>query len=910
MNKKKITGVLFVLAILAGAIFVWNFFSAPDPVDFSADIKPILNKNCIGCHGGVAKNGGLSLLFQEEALGNTKAGRPAIIPGNALGSELIKRLHSNNPELRMPYKKPKLAKKDIDLLTRWINEGAKWGDHWAYTLPEKVAVPDEVDTSKPNVSTFLQNGIDRFILDKMETAGLQPNAPANKNVISRRVAFDITGLPLSEQEFQDFNSGTTSYEELVDQLLDKPAFGEKWATWWLDMARFADSKGYEKDGGRTIWKYRDWVIKAMNKDMPYDQFTIEQLAGDLLPNPTIDQLVATGFHRNTMNNDEGGTEDEEFRVAAVMDRVNTTFEVWQSTTIGCVQCHGHPYDPFLQKEYYNIMAFFNNSRDEDVPAEKPVLKFYTPEQQIDVDKVVDWVSKFGDEKTTKSYTDFIRFEEPVYHAHSAVDFVNGVYDNHAAFALWDDGSCYMKDVYTKNSSYIYLRYNARHNGTKINIRENDANGQLLGSFTINKTGTVTKKFPIKNIDKKVALYFESNNDNVKKEVGLINIYWMAFIEDIPGKQEAGHKEVANTFDQLLLTNTPNVPIMGENPDYMKRTTQVFVRGNWLIKGDTVQPNTPPILNEWKEEWPKNRLGFANWLVDKQNPLTARTLVNRIWHQIYGVGLVSTVEDIGSQSSSPSHPEMLDWLALRFMNEHQWSIKSLIKEIVLSGAYRQNSATTPEEYQKDPDNVFYARGPRQRLSAEQVRDQALAISGLLSSKMYGPSVMPPQPDGVWQTVYNSAKWIESKGEDKYRRAVYTYLKRTSPYPSFMTFDSGSREVCTIRRTVTNTPLQALITLNDPVYIEAAYHLAKSMKTEKGVNERIQKGYEKATQSKIEKETLTVLKELYQTSLAEFNENKEAAKDLLQFEEGDTSAELAALTVVANAIMNLDEFLTKA
>jgi hypothetical protein len=291
-------------------------------------------------------------------------------------------------------------------------------------------------------------------------------------------------------------------------------------------------------------------------------------------------------------------------------------------------------------------------------------------------------------------------------------------------------------------------------------------------------------------------------------------------------------------------------------------------------------------------------------------LTARTLVNRIWHQIYGVGLVSTIEDIGSQSAAPSHPEMLDWLSLRFMNELNWSIKSLVKEIVLSGTYRQNSETTPKGYQVDPDNVFYARGPRQRLSAEQIRDQALAISGLLSAKMYGPSVMPPQPDGVWQTVYSGQKWVESKGEDKYRRAVYTYLKRTSPYPSFMTFDSGSREVCTIRRTVTNTPLQALITLNDPVYVEAAYHLAKTMKTGSDLDESIGKGYEKATQSIIKGETLTVLKELYQTSLAEFENNMEAARDLLHFEDVDSSAELAALTVVASAIMNLDEFLTKA
>jgi hypothetical protein len=911
MNKKKITGVLFAIVILIGVIFVWKFFSAPDPVDFSADIKPILNESCISCHGGVAKNGGFSLLFEEEALGNTKSGSPAILPGNALGSEMIKRVHSNNPEMRMPYKKAKLSDHDIDLLTRWINEGAKWGDHWAYSLPEKVAIPEEFEISKTASEEFLQNGIDRFILEKLETEELHPNAPADKNIISRRVAFDITGLPLSDKEFNDFNAGTISYEKLVDNLLSKPSFGEKWATWWLDMARYADSKGYEKDQSRTMWQYRDWVIKAFNKDMPYDQFTIEQLAGDLLPNPTMDQMIATAFHRNTMNNDEGGTEDEEFRVASVMDRVSTTFEVWQSTTIGCVQCHSHPYDPFLQKEYYNIMAFYNNARDEDTPSESPVLKFYNEEQQVDVDKVMDWVATFGNEKTTKAYADFLRLQEPVYHAHSAINFQNGVYDNHAAFNLWDDGSCVLENVYTKNSSYIYFKYNARHNGTKVTIRENDANGEVFASFTLNRTkGTVTERFPIKNIDRKVNLYLETNNDNVKNQISVMNVYWLAFIDDLPGEDEKDHTAINATFDKLLMAPTPTLPVMSENPAYMKRTTQIFTRGNWLMKADTVEAVTPKVLNAWNEDWPKNRLGFSKWLVDKKNPLTARTLVNRIWHQIYGVGLVSTIEDIGSQSAAPSHPEMLDWLSLRFMNELNWSIKSLVKEIVLSGTYRQNSETTPKGYQLDPDNVFYARGPRQRLSAEQIRDQALAISGLLSAKMYGPSVMPPQPDGVWQTVYNGQKWVESKGEDKYRRAVYTYLKRTSPYPSFMTFDSGSREVCTIRRTVTNTPLQALITLNDPVYVEAAYHLAKTMKTGSDLDESIGKGYEKATQSIIKGETLTVLKELYQTSLAEFENNMEAARDLLHFEDVDSSAELAALTVVANAIMNLDEFLTKA
>ncbi len=384
---------------------------------------------------------------------------------------------------------------------------------------------------------------------------------------------------------------------------------------------------------------------------------------------------------------------------------------------------------------------------------------------------------------------------------------------------------------------------------------------------------------------------------------------MAFIPDIPNKKHPEYKLIHDDFLQLLNTKTESIPITSENPDYMRRTTQVFERGNWLLKADTVQASVPASLNPWDNNWENNRLGLSKWIVDKKNPLTARTLVNRVWHQLFGRGLVATVEDIGSQSEPPTHPELLDWLALRFMNEHHWSIKALIKEIVMSGTYRQSSETTVKDYQLDPHNEFYARGPRQRLSAEQIRDQALYVSGLLSNKMYGPSVMPPQPDGVWQTVYSGQTWQESKGEDKYRRAVYTYIKRTSPYPSFLTFDAGSREVCTIRRTVTNTPLQALVTLNDPVYLEAAYRFAKMIDQNKAIEENIAFAYKKATYSEISKEKLETLVQLYDTALAAFDKEENDTKLFLNLEEKPT-AKLAALTVVANAIMNLDEFLTRA
>ncbi|WP_276165513.1 PSD1 and planctomycete cytochrome C domain-containing protein [Zobellia alginiliquefaciens] len=910
--KKNITDNIYWFLFLPLEILLLGACQSSPPVDFSTQIKPILNNKCITCHGGVKKNGGFSLLFEDEAFAKTESGIAAIIPGNAAGSEMIKRLHEENPELRMPYEKPKLTDKEIDLLTRWIDEGAKWGQHWAYSLPKKVAVPHvhmEAGLTPRNNSDFIKNEIDHFILSRLNEKELQPNPSAEKNIIARRLSLDIVGLPPNRELLQSFENDELSYEDFVDTLLTQKTYGEKWATWWLDLARYADSKGYEKDLGRSIWRYRDWVIDAFNRDLPYNQFTIEQLAGDLLPNPSPDQLIATAFHRNTMNNDEGGTDDEEYRVATVIDRLNTTFEVWQSTTMGCVQCHSHPYDPFKYEEYYKLMAFFNNSRDEDTPGESPVLKFYSPPQQKSVDRILNWAKKYGDEQTFATYKNFLQFTEPVYKSHFYKEINNGSYDDHASVVLWDKGNCIIENGYTNNASFVYLNFRSHYDGTKMIIREKDAEGPIIGEFTINKQKkNTTARFPIKRTDRQGDIYIETHNVSAKKEANLMNLYWVSFIPDLPNKNEAGWNEINASFLEALNAETPTVPIMVENPNYMKRTTQLFDRGSWMSKTDTVEPGTPESLNAWNTSWPANRLGLAQWIVDKKNPLTARTLVNRVWHQIYGRGLVSTVEDIGSQSDAPSHPAMLDWLSLRFMNEHEWSVKKLIKEIVMSGTYRQSSESNPKMYEIDPENELYARGPRIRLGAEQIRDQALAVAGLLSEKMYGPGVMPPQPDGVWQTVYSDAQWVESKGEDRYRRGVYTFLKRTSPYPSFLTFDAGSREVATIRRTVTNTPLQALVTLNDPVYLETAYHLAKNNRVPNDVEKSIAQSYKNATFKELSPNRLKALKTLYNTSLAEFNKNSEAPKLFIQFEEQPTP-ELGALTIVANAIMNLDEFLTK-
>ncbi len=903
-----LTTVGFVLL----SILVWKFIQPEQPVDFSTQIKPILNKNCITCHGGVKKNGGFSLLFEEEAFANTESGSPAILPGNAAKSPMIQRLHEDDPELRMPYLKPKLSKEEIDLLTKWVNQGAKWGKHWAYTLPNKVAIPmttQAAGITGEDSKGFIKSPIDHFILKKLEQHNLEPSLAASARVIARRLSLDLIGLPPDAQLLNDFSEGKITYEHYVDTLLANPAYGEKWTSWWLDQARYADTKGYEKDLGRTMWRYRDWVIDAFNKDMPYDQFTIEQLAGDLLPNPSEDQLIATAFHRNTMSNDEGGTDDEEFRVAAVIDRVNTTFEVWQSTTIGCVQCHSHTYDPFKHQEYYNLMAFFNNSSDADTSEDEPNLRFYNEDQKKEVDRIYEWISKNDDSETATSYNNFLTYTEPVYHAHLAQDYTNGNLADTKWLALRPNGSCYLNEVYTQGANYIYLKYAAGMDGTEITIRRDHPEGEILAQFTINKTkGRIIQKFPFKKVDGKVNLFIAAKNDKIPATTPTSYISWLAFLPEINTENMLTHPQIDNTFMELINAQVPTLPIMAEKPDFQKRTTQVFERGNWLMKTDTVEPGTPKSLNAWDQSWPKNRLGLSKWLVSKENPLTARTLVNRVWHQLYGRGIVASLEDMGSQSDWPSHPELLDWLALRFMNEHQWSVKALIKDIVLSGTYRQSSKTNAQLHRKDPHNTLYARGPRTRLSAEQIRDQALAVSGLLSKKMYGPSVMPPQPDGVWQTVYNGGQWVESKGEDKYRRGLYTYLKRTSPYPSFLTFDAGSREVSTVRRTVTNTPLQALVTLNDPVYLEASYHLAKYMEKTKEVAAGISSGYTKATLAEIDQEKLEVLKDLYLRSYMEFKENPEQIKEFIP-QQTEKDPHIAALTVVASTIMNLDEFLTK-
>jgi hypothetical protein len=903
-----LTSTAILLAVLG-----FFLFGNEQEVDYSSQIKPILNKHCISCHGGVKKSGGFSVLFKEEALAITESGHPAIIPGDPENSEMIKRLTESDPELRMPYEKAPLSEEEIDLLKTWIRQGANWGKHWAYEPIQKPSLEGKkLEACISSESTNKEiNPIDVFVGNTLETQNLNFSEEENPLKLLRRVSLDITGLPPSDSLVQVYKDGKISYDQAVDYLLTQPTYGENWASWWLDLARYADTKGYERDVSRTLWPFRDYVINSFNKDKPFDDFTIEQLAGDLLPDPTQEQLTATAFHRNTMNNDEGGTQDEEFRVSAVLDRLNTTYEVWQSTTMACVQCHSHPYDPIRHEEFYESAAFFNNTRDEDTHDEEPKLRFYSVSDEIKLHSIINWVKENKGTEVAKKRKDFLTFFEPKYEAHIAEDFDKAELIDTKWLGMWPGGSAYLRNIDTQGSDQMLMNYGTGIDGSQITIQKDGPEGEILSRFTINKTkGDEIHAFPFKEIHGKNDLYISVISPNAKPQQNTSKIIWFAFVPTLPGKEKPEFQAVQNSWESILKFNGTKLPILIENPDYMKRETRVFERGNWLVLGDKVSPDVPSELNPWKPEWPRNRLGFAYWLTDKENPLTARTLVNRVWGQLFGRGLVSTLEDMGTQSDPPSHPELLDYLSWETMNTYDWSIKQLIRQIVTSKTYKQSSVVTPELYSQDPQNKWYARGPRVRLSAEQIRDQALAVSELLSDKMFGPSVKPAQPEGIWQTVYNGESWTESEGEDRHRRGLYTFIKRTSPYPSFITFDAGSREVCLSRRIVTNTPLQALVTLNDPVFIEAAAHLGKIMaEKSKEPSQAISFGYQKLMLTPISDSKLEALTGLYQSSYSEFKNDSTAMNSFFKIEDVNTSPELAAMTVVANALLNLDEFLTK-
>ncbi|MEP7143371.1 MAG: DUF1553 domain-containing protein [Ferruginibacter sp.] len=910
---------LVTLCILMVA-FLFLYATHKDKIDFSTQVKPIINSKCITCHGGVRAKGGFSLLFREEALAKTSSGKFAIIPGDPENSELIRRINYKNPEDRMPYHHDPLTKEEISTFTDWIKQGAKWGEHWAYIAVKDIPVPEQTRFFGliKKTSGWAKNEVDHFIEQKLNEQRLQPSPMADKPTLLRRVSLDITGLPAPENLAKKYlnDNGSHAYADLVDSLLATPQYGEKWTAMWMDLARYADSKGYERDDTRNIWKYRDWLIKAFNDDKPYDQFLTEQIAGDLLPDATDDDYIATAFHRNTMTNDEGGTDNEEFRTSAVIDRVNTTWQAIMGTTFGCVQCHSHPYDPFKHDEYYKFLAFFNNSRDEDTEADYPLLRSYNDSMQKEVINIRNWFKQnVSPQKAAEVYS-FLKTWQPAFNSLVCDSFTNSELIDTKWLTFRNHAICRLKNVDLTNKEQLIFRFQSFKPGGVWKIHLDKSDGPVIATVPLPLAfmGWSISQTKLTAGNGVHDLFFTYTNDQLKtpKDNGAF-FDWFYFTEDLPGKDKPGYGSVKDKFWALLKSDSDIIttPVMMDNPAEMHRASYVFERGNWLVKGDAVKPDVPHSLNPFPSNMPRNRLGLAMWLTSKKNPLTARTMVNRIWEQLFGTGLVETLEDMGTQGSAPTHVELLDWLSFQFMNSDHWSTKTLIRKIVMSNTYRQDSKISPELLKKDPYNKFYARGARVRLSSEQIRDQALDLSGVLSSKMYGPSVFPYQPDGIWLSPWNGADWTMSKGEDRYRRALYTYWKRSAAYPSMITFDGVSREVCTVRRIRTNTPLQALTTLNDSAYIDLARHFAVRMQSSGIMDPAKQIGYAYtlATGHLPGEQKLTSLMTLYRKAYDQFKIDPVKTSEMTGNMPSGTNPETAALTVVANVILNLDEVLTK-
>jgi hypothetical protein len=780
--------VAFIAVILAPRSIVATTIA--DKVDFNSQIRPILSGKCFHCHGPDEKSrkAKLRLDLREEATRERDEIIP-IKPGDLANSEMIRRITAGNDsdDLMPPAKAGHpLTPGEIGLLKKWVQQGAPYAKHWSFVKPQRPELPGVSRRSWP------KNQIDFCILAKLEANKLKPSASADRFALIRRVSLDLIGLPPTPAEVEAFvkDKSSNAFEKVVDRLLGSPAYGEKWARMWLDIARYADSYGYGQDSLRqnNPWPYRDWVIDAFNRNMPFDQFTIEQLAGDLLEGPTEEQLIATAFHRNTMTNVEGGTDDEEWRVAAVKDRANVTAQAWMGLTMGCAQCHSHKFDPISQKEYYQFYAFFNQTEDNDQADERPTIPLGPAEKQKQAEEL---------------------------------------------------------------------------------------------------------EAQIAALEKAVAEQKEETNNVAKTK-----------------------KQIAQLKKKLEADKPPRLPVMRDFPSDKQRVTHLLNKGNFLDPGDEVSAAIPASFNAWPAGAPTNRLGVAKWLMSPENPLTARVVANRFWAQLFGVGIVETEEDFGTQGSLPTHPELLDWLACE-LRDGGWDVKKILKTIVMSATYQQSSRVTPESLAKDPRNRLLSRSPRRRLEAETIRDQALALSGLLSDKIGGPSVYPPQPDGLWKVAFDGKRdYPTSTGEDRYRRGLYTVWRRTVPYPSMTTFDAPSRETCTFRRLPTNTPLQAYVTLNDPVYVEAAQALGRRIVREGGrtVESRITFGLKLVLSRRPTKTQVAALKNLFESELAHY---RRAEKDALQLAteplgklpDGMNAAEAAAWTVVANVLLNLDGVLMK-
>ncbi len=934
--------------------------TADRKVSYEADVKPLLERSCYRCHKGVKHKGDLRLDRKSAALRGGESGK-VLLAGKSAESLLIHLVAGTDPKKAMPPGRGKrLTAAEVGVLRAWVDQGIDWPEkfagedaagktHWAFQ-PLAMASPGKV--SNPD---WARTTIDHFVLLKLDQEGLKPTPEADRHTIIRRLSLDLTGLPPTIAEVDAFvnDKSDRAYETLVDGLLASQGYGERWARVWLDLARYADSAGYAQDPERTIWAYRDWVIGAINDNLPFDQFTIEQLAGDMLPNATEPQKIATGFHRNTMTNSEGGTDDEEFRVAAVVDRINTTMQVWMGMTFGCAQCHSHKYDPISQEEYYRFFAVWNQSEDADRGNESPTLKVVSEAQKLQraaYEKEIEALEQKRVEAAARATIEldegpfqarFVRVEIPgrkAFLSLAEVQVFSGgenlavkgkarqsstAFKGPAALAIDGntdgDYNTAKSTTHTKEDQApwweVDLGSSARVDKVVIWNRTDGESSARLSSFRValldadRKPLFVYRQAPAPAPSSELAVP-ESGaklSDAQKKEI-------LAFSGSAAASPEAA--KIAELKKKIGDLKTTTSPVMVERPANRLRKTNIHVRGNFKQKGREVQPGIPAVFPALPEGSKPDRLGVARWLVDSRNPLTARVIVNRYWEQLFGIGLVETSEDFGLQGAKPSHRALLDHLALYLLRE-KWNIRHLLKLIVTSRVYRQSSRVTDELAAKDPRNRLLARGPRLRLTAEMIRDQALAVSGLLDRKMFGPSVRPPQPAlGNNAAFGGSTDWKTSAGGDKYRRGLYTKWRRTSPYPSMVTFDAPSREFCTIRRISTNTPLQALVTLNDPVYVEAAQALARRLLAEggPGAADKAALGFRLVLSRPPGEKEKKLLVELFDESRKLFASKPGEAKKMATSyvgaaPEGVELADLAAWTVIGNVLLNLDETIAR-
>ena len=999
MVRSRLALIALVLAILGGS-------TAAADIDFLRDIQPIIARHCAKCHIE-KREGGLRLASRRDAFVAADSGEVFIKPGDSGGSELFQRITADD-DTRMPPEGERLSAAEVALMKRWIDEGARWPDdavaprHWSYVKPVRSPLPV---VSHPD---WPQTFVDSWILARLDREKLLSSPEAPRTALLRRLSLDLRGLPPSLDEAEAFlaDDSPDAFERQADRYFASPAFGERWARHWLDLARYADSNGFQRDGFRDLWAFRDWVVRALNADLPFDQFTIEQIAGDLLPDATLDQKIATGFHRCTTVNVEAGTDQEENRVNQVIDRVNTTGAVWLGTTLECAQCHNHKYDPITQQEYYRLFAFFNNTAIEtafrgknataaidftgpmlEMPSEqvgqerqrlqkqvaeidallaaaKAKLPPPTPEWEAELltsaEKSGQWhvlapaafesagkatgtilgdhsILVSGPVPDKDTYTVTLKTALPeitglkletltdaslpgggpgrgddqrpnfVLHKFSVAVEINGepgpaVKFKSAAADFSQQGYAVAGaiDDDPKTAWAIGQQFGKPHEATfllaepirggegaelVVKLEQNFGAGRTIGRLRLSAlTGDSEAAVP----PDVVAILKTAASERSAEQQKRLADYRLSLdpeVQKLRSERETAAKALADL-------TAPQTLVMQEMPT--PRTTNIFRRGDFLHPLAEVKPQTPNFLHA-AVEGPPDRLTLARWLTSAENPLVARVTVNRWWAELFGRGIVSTPEDFGIQGELPTHPELLDALALE-LTDRAWSMKTILRRIVTSATYRQSSKVTPELLARDDQNRLYARSPRLRLDAETVRDNAMAIAGLLSLKLGGPPVKPPQPEGVWTVtglVDNTYK--VSPGEDAYRRGIYVVWRRSAPYPSFMNFDASIRAACVVRRSRSNTPLAALTLLNDPVYVEAAAALARRIVAEAPSitdGSRIRHGF-----------LLAVCRE---PTATEFSA---VAKLLSKARERHGPNEQAVWQELATVLLNLDETITK-